>query len=470
MAGTDSKKLRRVVMVFAALLAVLASAFMILAYYYTGDTIRKGISIEETDVSWLSADDARQLVSTRLMESIPGKKIVLVYGQRKWEVDLEEIEYSFKVDDAVQKAFYTGRDGSIFHKVYNSILISRNGKQFEVEESFNRKKLRKILESIKKECDSTAKNAEMVYNNGKFTFKRERVYRNLDIDRSLELVENQLLNRDFSEAGLIVEEKKPEITYDKIKVIDSVLSSFSTKFNRSDINRTDNIKLACSRINNRLLMPGETFSMNSMLGPRTHENGYKQAPIIFKNELVPGTGGGVCQVSSTLYNSVLLAGLDVTEREHHSMTLSYISPGRDATITEDSIDFKFVNNLEHPICISARVSGNTLDISILGKRSSDGTVIKLRTKTIGVYKPKPEKIVVDHSLPLGQKVIDQKARNGIRVVLYREAYKDGKLQWSEKLTEDYYKPLQGVTKVSTDLYHQYQVQNMSNMRDAANMQ
>ncbi len=468
MAGTDSKNLRRTVIVLAAVLAVLASAFMILTYYYTGDTIRKGISIEGTDVSWLSVEDARQLISGRLNENIPDKKITLYYGQRRWEVDLNEIEYRFLVDDAVKKAYETGRFGSIFNRLYDSMLISAKGMQFNVDVSFNRDKLRKKLESIKKECDSTAKNAELVYNNGKFTFKRESAFRSLDIDRSLELVENQLLNRDFGEAELVVEERKPEITYDKIKVIDSVLSTFSTKFDKSDVNRTDNIKLACSRINNKLVMPGETFSMNETLGPRTHENGYKQAPIIFKNELVPGTGGGVCQVSSTLYNSVLLAGLDVTQREHHSMTLSYISPGRDATITESSIDFKFVNNLKHPICISARVTGNTLSISILGKKSDDGVEIRLRTKTIGVYKPSPEKIILDPSLAPGRKVVEQKPRNGIRVVLYREAYKDGKLQWSEKLTEDYYKPIQGITKVSSDLFHQYQVLNMANMRNAGN--
>lgn len=460
MAGADRKGLLRAVGIFAVLLTLIASAFLILTYYYTGDTIRKGISIENTDVSWLTAEDAKQLVFTRLKESIPEGRITLVYGQRRWEVDLEELEYAFLVDDAVKQAFFTGRDGSIFQKVYDSILLSRKGQQFEVNESFNKQKLRKILESIKKECDSTEKNAEMTYNNGKFSFTRERPYRSLDIDRNVELVENHLLGRDFGEIDLIVEEKKPEITYDKIKVIDSVVSSFSTKFNSGDINRTDNIKLACSRINNKLLMPGETFSMNSILGPRTHENGYKQAPIIFKNELVPGTGGGVCQVSSTLYNSVLLAGLDVTEREHHSMTLSYINPGRDATITEDSIDFKFVNNKDYPVCIHAKVSGNTLNISILGRRSEDDVEIKLKTKTVGVYKPKPEKYVIDNTLQSGQKVIDQKAKNGIRVVLYREIYKAGKLQLREKISEDYYRPIQGVVKVSSDLYYQYLVQTM----------
>ncbi len=461
MAGDYRNSLFRVVVALVAVITVIASAFMILSHYYTGDTIRKGISIEETDVSWLSAKDAKVLVSNKLKESCPEGKITLVSGQQKWDVDLGDIDYDYLVDSVIDQAYSLGRDGGIFQKVYKSMLISRNGQRFDVEESYNREKLRGIMESIKKECDSTAQNAEMAYDNGKFSYKRDSVYRNLDIDRSLELIENQLLERNFNEIELVVVEKEPQITYDKIKVIDSVISDFSTSFNKNDINRTDNIKLACSRINNLLMMPGDTFSMNSVLGPRTYKNGYKQAPVIFKNELVPGTGGGVCQVSSTLYNSVLLAGLDVIEREHHSMTLSYISPGRDATITEETIDFKFVNNKEFPICISAIVKGNKLVIKILGKKPDDDTEIKLKTQVVRVYKPKPEKIVVDHSLQVGQKVVERKERNGIRVILYREAYKAGKLQWREKLTEDYYRPLQRITKVSSDLYYQYQIQNMS---------
>lgn len=251
--------------------------------------------------------------------------------------------------------------------------------------------------------------------------------RELDVDTNLKLVENYLTKRDFSDIELIVGEKEPEITYEDVKEVNSVLSSFSTTFNRNDVNRTDNIKLACSRIDNLLVMPGEEFSMNRELGPRTHANGYKQAPIIFRNELVPGTGGGVCQVSSTLYNAVLLAGLKVTEREHHSMPLSYISPGRDATITESSIDFRFVNNMEHPVLISANVKGNKLTISILGKKRDDGTEFRLRTKTVGIYRPKPEKIVLDETLEPGQKVVERKAKNGIRVILYRDSYKNGVL-------------------------------------------
>lgn len=447
---------RRIFFAVAAVILLVAAAFLVLANIYAGDTIRKGISIEQTDVSWMSAQDAEMLVSHNIMRQYGADKVALVYGNRTWDVPLEDIDYSYMVENAVQQAYYIGRGGSIFQQVINSILLTRNGQHLDVEETYDRYKLKAILEKIKKECDSTGKNAEISYNNGKITFKRDRPFRNLDIDRNMELIENQLMRRKFDNIELLVEERQAKITYDELKVINGIVSNYSTQFNRGDINRTDNIKLACSRINNKLLMPGDVFSMNSALGPRTHANGYKEAPIIFKNELVPGTGGGVCQVSSTLYNTVLLAGLDVIEREQHSLTLSYISPGRDATITEDSIDFRFVNNLDYPVYLQASVSGNRLNISMLGKKSEDGLVYKLKTETTGVYQPKPDIIQLDHTLQYGQKKIERRSKKGLRVVLYREAYRNGELQWRQRLTEDYYKPVQGIVKVSSDLYQLYQ--------------
>jgi len=456
MSDAYRKTATRIVSAIIIVLVVAGAALLIIARIFTGDTIRKGIFIEQTDVSWLSVQEAQSIVAEDISRIYSDESITLSYGNRTWDVKLKDIGFEFLVDKAVDQAYLIGRSGSLFRKLRTSIQLYMNGQQLEVEESFDREKLRAILAGIKKECDSTPKNAEISYANGKISFKKESLYRNLDVDRNVELVENHLVKRDFGNIALLVEEKRPKIVYDEIKVIDRVISEFSTRFNKSDTNRTDNIKLACSRINNKIILPGETFSMNSAVGPRTHENGYKEAPIIFKNELVPGTGGGVCQVSSTLYNTVLLAGLDVIEREHHSMPLSYISPGRDATITEDSIDFRFVNNLGYPISLHAEVTGNKLSISVLGRQRDDGLTFKLRTETIGVYSPKPDMIILDTSLQAGQREVERKAQKGLRVILYREAYRDGKLQWRKKLTEDYYRPIQGKIRVSSDLYHLYQ--------------
>jgi len=336
------------------------------------------------------------------------------------------------------------------------MLLSFQGQQLEIGENYDKDKLQSFLKKIKNECDSIEKNAEMAYVKGVIEFTHENIGRKLDIDRNTELVENHLRERDFGTIELLIEEQKPNIVYDEIKDIDSVISHFSTVFSTGDINRSDNIRLACSMIDNKILMTGEEFSMNQALGPRTLENGYKEAPVILKSELVSGMGGGVCQVSSTLYNTVLLAGLKVTERTHHSIPLTYISPGRDATINEDSIDFRFINTLDYPICLQTDVNGKTLNIRILGKKNEDGNTIKLKTETIAVYPPEPDELILDNTLQYGEKIIERKAINGMRVVLYRETYKNGTLLWKEKLTEDYYKPVRGKARVSSFLFDIHQ--------------
>lgn len=445
-------------LLYSAVVAVLTLAIvlLILAYIFTGDTLRKGIMIEQTDISWLSTEEAKNLVTENLGKNYPGESITLIYGERQWILKLSDIDYSFLVDDAIKQAYLIGRTGSLLQKVYNSVFLFLNGQQLEVGVNYNKDKLQSFLKKIKNECDSIEKNAEMAYVQGAIKFTHENLGRKLDIDRNTELLENHLRKRDYGTIELQVDELKPHILYDEIKGIDSVVSHFSTRFNTGDINRSDNIRLACSRIDNRILLPGEEFSMNEALGPRTLENGYKEAPVILKSELVSGTGGGVCQVSSTLYNTVLLAGLEVTERTHHSMPLTYISPGRDATINEDSIDFKFVNSLEYPICLQADINGKTLNISVLGKKKEENDVIKLKTDIIAEYTPEPDEVILDNSLQNGEKIVERKAIKGVRVVLYRETYRNSTLLWKEKLTEDYYKPVRGIVRVSRFLFDIYQ--------------
>lgn len=453
------KNWRNILYGAAIAMIALSAALLALAYIYTGNTLRKGIAIEEADVSWLSRAEARDLIAENISGKYPTEDITLIYGDRQWVLRLSDISYEYLVDDAVEQAYLIGRTGNIFQKVYHSLLLSFKGVQINVGVDYDRVGLRSYIKKIKNECDTTGKNAEIAYVKGVIEFKPENIGRALDIDRNTELVENHLRKREFGKIELLVDEQKPHIVYEEIKDIEGAISHFSTGFSTGDANRSDNIRLACSRIDNRILLPGEEFSMNEALGPRTLENGYKEAPVILKSELVSGTGGGVCQVSSTLYNAVLLAGLKVTDRTRHSIPLAYISPGRDATINEDSIDFRFINSLDYPICLQTDVKGGTLNIRILGKKGADDRTYKLSTETIAVYPPEPDEVVVDPSLQYGERIVERKAIEGVRVILYREAYKSDTLLWREKLTEDYYKPVRGKVRVSgflSDVYDETQ--------------
>ncbi len=443
--------------IYGLTIAVMLSTAVIifLATIFTGDTIRKGIRIEQTDVSWMTVNEAKNQVAKNLESSFHDEELRLVYGNRQWDLLLKDIGYGYSIDKTVEKAFSIGRNGTMISKVIYSMKLLFTKPQLTVETSYDRQKLRQLLDQIKKEIDTNEKDAEITYLSGNIGFNQETVGKNLNIDRSIDLVDNQIKKRNLGPLELKVDEKTPHILYSGIREINSVVSYFSTKFNTADMNRSDNIRLACSRITGKVLLPGEEFSANAALGPRTIENGYKEAPVIVKNELIEGTGGGVCQVSSTLYNTVLLAGLDVIERAHHSMILSYISPGRDATINEDTIDLKFINSSDYPVCLQAEVIGNRVDIRILGKKRDDGNVVKLKTQTLEMVEPEREEIVQDESLPLGEKVIEKKAVKGIRVALYRQIFKNGILSSEKKLTEDYYKPVRGKIRVSSDLFTTY---------------
>jgi len=429
-----------------------AIALLVLSFIYTGDTIRKGIKIGDTDVSWMTPVEAKNAVIEDLMSQYAGDSLTFVKGDRQWVLRLSDIDYRFMVDEEVEKAYSMGRNGSVFKKVYEALVLSIKGNRLNIESTYRRDKIEEFIKKIKKEIDANPKNAAITYENGKINITKSVIGVKVDVEKNVEIAENYIKQKKFGIIELVAEEIPPHISYDTINEIDSELSTFKTRFNEKDRNRTDNIKLAAERLDNKILLPGESFSMNNELGPRTLENGFKQAPIMLKSELVMGTGGGICQVSSTLYNAVLLAGLDVIERVHHSAPLSYISAGRDATVNESSIDFRFVNSLDYPICIQADVKSNVLTVSILGRKPKDGRTYKVKTQTLKVYPPGDDEVIIDNSLPFGDKVVERKPIRGIRVALYRETYINGKLHQREKLTEDYYKPVKGKIRVSQETY------------------
>lgn len=159
----------------------------------------------------------------------------------------------------------------------------------------------------------------------------------------------------------------PEITAAHLYRITQVIGSYQTWIGGGGGGRVTNIILATAMLNNYILLPGDLFSFNRANGPRTAERGYQPAPVIVGNTVIPGLGGGVCQVSSTLYNAVLQAGLEVVERYPHSQPVDYVPPGRDATVS-DYLDFKFRNNTDNLILIKSAVWGGAIDIRIFTDR------------------------------------------------------------------------------------------------------
>ena len=248
------------------------------------------------------------------------------------------------------------------------------------------------------------------------------------------------------------------ITAEDLKSHYALLAEFSTSFKGSTLgrkNRVNNMALAASRINGIIVEPGEEFSMNKTILDRTKENGYYLAPAIRNGTYEKEYGGGVCQVSSTLFNAVMMADLTVTERHHHSWPMTYVPIGRDATIATGYKDFKFVNSTKGDLVIFAHLDkkAKTITVRLYGQRSTDFDHIKIVSKRTGSLPAKGTKVLLDESLSAGSRVEERKERRGKTSVTYKEYYDaGGQLIRRETAYEDSYPSIEGLVYVSSDMY------------------
>ncbi len=255
-----------------------------------------------------------------------------------------------------------------------------------------------------------------------------------DINKVAELINN---NRDKEEYHIDLTLTKPRITTKDLgdEAFPHLLAEFSTNYPTSNKDRTTNLRLAASKINGTVLMPDEVFSYNKVVGKRTVEAGYKEAAIFSDGQVTNGLGGGICQISSTLYNAVLYSNLEVVYRRNHMFIPSYVGGGRDATVVWGSTDFKFKNNRNYPIKILTSVQGGVANVKIYGFKTDEDYDISIETKTI---KSIPYSTVRQNNSKYRSGAVIQGGKNGSVVDTYKIYKKDGQVIKSEKITRDTY--------------------------------
>ncbi|WP_461369640.1 VanW family protein [Candidatus Darwinibacter acetoxidans] len=218
--------------------------------------------------------------------------------------------------------------------------------------------------------------------------------------------------------------------------ISALRSSFTTRFDLSKKDRVHNIKLAASTLDGCIVAPGELFSLNHIVGDTTPEKGYREAPVIVGEELLPGYGGGLCQISSTLYNAALLANLEIVERHNHNLTVPYLPPGRDATIAYGARDLKFRNSSGQHILINAGVKNDALTFWIFGAPMAER--VEISTVELEVFPP-PVRYRVDPALSPGTEEKDE-GSPGYVVEVWKTLYRGDRVISREKISVDRYSP------------------------------
>lgn len=334
-------------------------------YIYT-NVIAKNIFIEGIDVSNLTKEEAINYVN----ENVILGELQLNYNGETNVISPDEIDLKYNTSEVVDEAYHYTKTDSYFENVKRFFDLNKNSKNLEIKSLYNENKLSEKIQNISDSINVDMKNAKVyISDSGNISTSSATIGKELDIASTKESIYDAIKNKDYKSIDLKVNIKEPKISTEAVKSVNTLLAEFSTKFSTKDSNRVTNVVLSAKATSDVLLMPGEEFSYNNLTGKRTTSNGYKDAPVIINGKLEQDVGGGVCQVSSTLFNSVLYSGLDVTSRRNHSLKSSYVSIGRDAMVSDGGSDFRFKNPYSHPVYIKNTVSNGVITSKIYGNIS-----------------------------------------------------------------------------------------------------
>ncbi len=402
--------------------------------------IYNNISIQGIDVSNMSKDEG----FIALKDIFIDEKINLKYNDKEYVFNKIDFGLTLDKEKALKEAYDIGRVGTDKERLKTIKDLENNVKQISISRNINEEICKKKLKEISTNIDIQPQNAKIEKNNNTFLVIDEVSGLKVNIEKTYENLANALKAQGDTNIDIIVEEVKPKYTSKDLNKIQDKLGSFSTKYTNKggkDTNRITNMKVAAIRINGTILYPGEVFSTNKKFGATTKANGYKPAPTILNGKFIDEYGGGVCQVSSTLYNAVLYSELDIVERQNHSLKVGYLDYGYDATLAGDYIDLKFKNTTNYPIYIEAYLTDNEFICNIYGyDERPKNRKLKLENALIDVIKPSPRVVKETDELLEGEEKVVVKPLNGYKYKLYKLVYVDDKLTEKVLVNNSYYKP------------------------------
>ena len=331
--------------------------------------IALGVRIAGVAVGGLTPDEAHEKARgwARTQSARPVTFRAPVSG-KQWNLTLAEVGGRFDVDPAVQKAFAVGKKANW----WDTLLHGTREWDVDVAPDFhlNEKQVERSIARIAKTVNTPPRSAKAkVTAEGTLELvKQEEKGIAVDVaaTKAALLQKGPESLRNGGEAALVIRETKPLVTAADFGKVGTLIGSFHTGYGSSSSARRHNVETAAAHINGTLLGPGEVFSYNDIVGPRTRELGWLDAPTYQDGQVVPGPGGGVCQVSTTLYNAVLRAGLKIVQRSHHSMPVHYVDAGCDATVAYGDIDFRFANTTDAPLLVMAKTEGGKLTFNLFG--------------------------------------------------------------------------------------------------------
>lgn len=400
--------------------------------------IYQGVTIDNIDVGDMRPEAAKELLESKY----EFRDITFSYNDKTWNYNLKDMGFDYDIEKSVNEAYSIGRGSNFFGNAVDFIKLRTAGAEnVDIYRITNNEALKDIYGEIEGQINQEAVNATITINSD-INITEDKIGRIVETDKLVSITNKELEDNDSPEIQVPVTEIRPDVDYELLSHINGVMGEFTTSFNSKIAGRSHNIRLASSKLDDVLLMPSQEFSFNNTTGKISLSTGYKNAPVIVKGELQEGVGGGVCQVSTTLYNSVLHSGLQVVSRRAHSIPSSYVPIGRDAAVAYGSLDFKFKNPYDFPVYLKAYVNGDKITTRVYGDTTRN--VRKSYSSAVTENVPRQIKYINDPSIPTGKQVIDEEGRDGIRSVTYQ--YSNGE---TTVVSRDFYPPKVKVIKVGT---------------------
>lgn len=385
-----------------------------------------------------------------LEKNLRATRVVLRFQERSWPLLLNEVGFDINEEAVMETALQAGRQGSLVQRWQERQQLKNTGVSLQPALLINREKMERRVRELTREITVEPRDASFnILSNETVTVVPGKDGIGVDLDRLEKDIVSVLLSGKKPEVVLTLVPEAPSRSTESVEAmgINGLLARYTTKFDPTKVSRTYNVSVAARAFDDLLIQPGHEVSFNKVVGPRSSEAGYKTAPVIINNEFVDGLGGGVCQVSTTLYNSVLLANLEVVERSNHSLPVSYVPIGQDATVVYDNVDFKFRNNTGSYLYTKALVYGGQITLKFYGNTAykrdvSVNTWVTQEIETNVVYETDP-------NLPSGEQVVKQEGAKGFKVSGERIVRLNGMVEKTEKLPSSNYNPVNKVIAVGT---------------------
>lgn len=410
------------------------------------------VYVNDISIGQQSIVEAQKLID-ETVEGILNKKITISFSkegkEQKHEFTFEKLGYASNKDKLkTEIEGIINNDLKLINKYKNYKSIEQNGKKLNLEFDIDHDM---FITALEKFDDSILKNPI----DAKYTYEKDSIIivdgelgEAFDKDSLYNELKEGVNNFESRTLTLNLKPVTPKITREILEKKGKMekIATFKTTFNPNNINRASNVRLAAKLIDGTILAPGEIFSFNETVGKRTVDRGFKEAGVYIRGQVDKDIGGGICQVSTTLYNAALLSNLSIVERSNHTLTVPYVPLSRDASVNWGTKDLKIENDTDNYVYIHSKASKNTVLFDLFGSKTNKD--IKLKSVMISKAEP-PIEFVEDETKPEGEEIVEDKGHIGYKSKLIKYVYEDGKLIDSKVVNVDRYRTTPQIIKVGT---------------------